>query len=238
MTKKLFLICLLLEIVVGLGGIVIDPVSLLAQENQPSTSTGAGLRIVILEGDGAINFIKQRVAREATVQVVDENNKPVAGAMVMFTLPDHGPGGAFSDGSKSQIAYTDAAGRATAMGFKANSIVGPFKLNVTASANGIAANTAVVSQSNIVVAAGAAAGSAGGTAAGKAAGTGTAVATGMSKTLIAVLVIAGGAAAAGAAAAAKGGGGGGSGGSPPPPVNPSISATLNAPGAAVFVPPK
>jgi hypothetical protein len=235
MLKRLFLIALLVAIIAALGGTAFYPVSLLAQEIAP-TGKEANLRIIVLEGDGAINFIKQRVAREATIQVVDENNKPVAGAMVLFTLPDTGPGGSFSDGSKTQISYTDAAGRATAMGFKANSIVGPFKLNVTASANGMAANTVVVSQTNIVVAAGAAAG-AGGSAAGKAAGTGTAVATGVSKTLIIVLVAAGGAAAAGAAAAAKGGG---SSSSTPstPPVTPGISATLNAPGAAVFQPPK
>jgi hypothetical protein len=237
MHKSFFSGWLLLGLMISAGGIDFHPVSLLAQDHPVPTVTEPFLRIVILEGDEAINLIKQRVNREAAVQVVDENNKPVAGAMVMFTLPDRGPGGSFADGSKSQIAYTDAAGRATAMGFRANSIVGPFKLNVTASANGIAANTVVVTQTNVIVAAGAAAGTAGGTAAGKAAGTGTAVATGVSKTLIAILVIAGGAAAAGAAAAAKGGGGGSSGGGTPP-VNPAISATLNPPGTPTFGPPK
>jgi hypothetical protein len=37
------------------------------------------LTISILEGEGAINNIRQRTAREAIVQVQDENHKPVAG---------------------------------------------------------------------------------------------------------------------------------------------------------------
>ena len=37
-------------------------------------------RIEVVEGDGAINNIRQRTAREPIVQVEDENHKPVAGA--------------------------------------------------------------------------------------------------------------------------------------------------------------
>ena len=51
----------------------------------------AKLNIVILEGEGAINNIKQRTAREAIVQVEDENRRPIAGAAVLFMLPESGP---------------------------------------------------------------------------------------------------------------------------------------------------
>ena len=44
------------------------------------------LNIVIVEGDGAINNIRQRTAREPIVQVEDQNHKPVAGAAVVFAL--------------------------------------------------------------------------------------------------------------------------------------------------------
>src|SRR5579863_5849082 len=56
------------------------------------------LSIVILEGEGAINNIKQRTAREPIVRVEDENHKPVAGAAVVFTLPSQGAGGTFAGG--------------------------------------------------------------------------------------------------------------------------------------------
>ena len=47
----------------------------------------AELNIVIVEGEGATNNIRQRVARQPIIQVEDENHKPVAGAVVVFTLP-------------------------------------------------------------------------------------------------------------------------------------------------------
>ena len=55
------------------------------------------LNIVIVEGDGAINNIKQRTAREPIVQVEDQNHKPVAGAAVIFALPGQGAGGTFAE---------------------------------------------------------------------------------------------------------------------------------------------
>ena len=39
------------------------------------------LNLVVVEGEGQINNIKQRSAREPVVQVQDENHKPVAGAI-------------------------------------------------------------------------------------------------------------------------------------------------------------
>ncbi|HEX2522847.1 MAG TPA: hypothetical protein VHP35_12060, partial [Terriglobia bacterium] len=50
--------------------------------------SGPKMRIVILEGEWAINSIRQRTAREPIVRVEDENGRPIAGAMVLFTLPE------------------------------------------------------------------------------------------------------------------------------------------------------
>ncbi len=206
--------------------------SLWAQQAGSPPAAPAQLKVMVLEGEGAINLIKMRVTRTPVVQVVDENNKPVAGAMVMFTLPDTGAGAKFADGSKTQIAYTDSAGRAVAAGMKANAIVGNFKITVNASFKGMAAS-GTLSQTNVVAAA-AAAGT--GAAAGKTAGAAGA-ATGISKTLVIVLVAVGGAAAAGAAAAAgKGGDSGGS--STPPPGTTALSVTINPPGTPKFDQPK
>ena len=53
----------------------------LAQEPQAGPPP-AKLNIVILEGEGATNNIRQRVAREPIVQVEDENRRPLAGVAV------------------------------------------------------------------------------------------------------------------------------------------------------------
>src|SRR6202166_2443991 len=82
------------------------------------------LNLVIVEGDGAINNVRQRTAREPIVQVEDENHKPVAGAAVVFLLPDHGATGVFANGSRTLTVMTDSQGRAVAHGFHPNHVQG------------------------------------------------------------------------------------------------------------------
>ena len=117
-----------------------------------------GLSIVIVEGDGAINNIRQRVNREPIVQVQDENRKPVAGAVVLFFLPEQGPSGTFANGSKMLMVITDNQGQARASGIRPNDQSGPLQMRVTASFQGLTAS-AVITQTNV---AGAVAASAGG----------------------------------------------------------------------------
>jgi hypothetical protein len=150
------------------------------------------LNLVIVEGDGAINNIRQRTAREPIVQVEDENHKPVAGAAVIFLLPEHGPGGTFADGSHSLSVTTNAQGRAAAHGIHLNNVQGQFQIGVNATYNGMTA-TATISQS---IAVGAAAG-----------GAGAGVAAGLSAKAIVIIVVAAAAAAGGAAYAATHAGG-------------------------------
>src|SRR5271165_2367219 len=87
------------------------------------------LNLVIIEGDGAINNIRQRTAREPIVQVEDENHKPVAGAVVVFLLPYQGAGGTFANGSHSLTVITDDQGRAVARGFHPNTAQGQFEIH-------------------------------------------------------------------------------------------------------------
>ena len=84
----------------------------------------ASLQITILEGDEAMNNIRQRTAREPIVQVEDQNHKPIAGAAVIFFLPNDGPGGTFADGSRTFTTTTDANGRAAARGLRPNHATG------------------------------------------------------------------------------------------------------------------
>src|SRR5262249_48177895 len=105
--------------------------------------------------DGAINNVRQRVNREEIVQVEDSNHKPVAGAVVLFPLPDQGPSGTFVDGSKMLTVMTDNQGRARVR-MKPNNQAGQVTIRVTASFQGMNAS-AVIAQTNVIAAGSAAA---------------------------------------------------------------------------------
>jgi hypothetical protein len=173
-----------------------------AWAQQPVT----GLRIVVVEGEGAINNIKQRVNRSPVVRVEDVNGRTVAGAAVVFSLPGQGPSGTFPNGSRTLTTNTDAQGQASAVGIRPNNLSGQLQIRVTASFQGQAAS-AVITQTNAELA-----GSSKGL-------------SGTAKVLI-VLAIAGGAAAGGVVAATRGGsssgggGGGGGGGGTPTVITP------------------
>ena len=109
---------------------------------------GPGLKIVILEGEGAINNIRQRTAREAIVQVEDENKKPVAGATVVFQLPSSGPSGIFADGSTMLTVTTDENGRAAAL-LRPNTVSGDFQIKVTASYQGKSAGAGILQKNQL-----------------------------------------------------------------------------------------
>lgn len=107
------------------------------------TTSAPKLNIVIVDGEGAINNIRQRTAREPIVQVEDENHRPVAGAAVVFTLPSNGPSGVFADGSQTFTTVTDAQGRAVASGFRPNQIEGRVEIRVNASSEGRTAHITI-----------------------------------------------------------------------------------------------
>lgn len=116
-----------------------------------------GLSITIVEGEGAINNVRQRVNREPIVQVEDNNRKPVAGAVVIFLLPDSGASGTFTDGSRMLMTVTDNQGRASARGIRPNAQSGPMVIRVTASFQGLTASS-VITQTNAAAAAASGAG--------------------------------------------------------------------------------
>ncbi len=164
------------------------------------------LKIVILEGEGAINNIRQRTAREPIVEVQDENNRPVAGAVVLFALPDRGASGVFANGQTSMTVITDSQGRAVATGLRPNGVEGKLEIRVSASHEGRTANT-TITQTNAVAGAAAAGGGVSG------------------KTIAIILILAAGGAAGGAIAATRGGGG-----APPPPPGPrTVSISVGSP---------
>src|SRR5260221_14048777 len=54
-----------------------------------------GLKIVVVQGEGATNNVALGSAQQLVVQVRDETDKPAAGASVTFYSPERGPGGSF-----------------------------------------------------------------------------------------------------------------------------------------------
>jgi hypothetical protein len=106
-----------------------------------------GIVITILEGEGALNDIRQRTAREPIVQVDDENHRPIAGAAVVFLLPNSGPGGSFAGGALKISTTTDKSGHAFAKGLQPNNVAGSFQIQVVVTVAGQTAQ-AVINQQN------------------------------------------------------------------------------------------
>jgi hypothetical protein len=166
------------------------------------------LQILVIGGEGSINNVKQRTAREPIVEVRDRNNRPVAGAAVLFEAPRSGASGTFTGGSSSLRVTTDVQGRAVGQGFHPNTSTGEFAMQVTATFEGVTAAVTIHMRNVAPVAVPNAA--KGGVLHGK---------------LIAVVAAVGAAAAVGAVAATHGGGGGGgtnAGNTPPAPTTISL----------------
>jgi hypothetical protein len=154
----------------------------------------AGLKIVVIAGEDAINVIQQRTAVAPVVEVRDRNNLPVSGLPVTFTIG--GSGASFGGGVSTLTVTTNALGQATAAGLTPTAS-GAIRVTASAVLQGQTA-TATIAQTNVMTAAQAAA-AGGGTS--TTAGTGGAAAGGgggISATTIGII----GAAVAGGAVAA------------------------------------
>src|SRR3954451_8998053 len=101
------------------------------------------LNLVVVEGEGATNNVRQLVARRPLVRVEDENHKPVAGAAVVFTLPTEGATGEFGNGAKTLTVLTDRDGTAAAQGFKMNQLAGKIPIHVNASYRSLTARASI-----------------------------------------------------------------------------------------------
>lgn len=165
-------------------------------------------RIVVVEGDGAINNIRLHHAKEPVVRVEDQDGHPIPNVAVSFLLPSQGASGTFTGGKTVVTVMTDDKGVATGRGLRPNGSAGQFQIRVTVSYQGHAATT-VIMQTNAEPAQGG----------------------GSSKTMIILLLI-GGAAAGGAALAL---GKGKSSSSITPPTNTGV---VISPGNPSFGPPR
>ena len=188
---------------IGIVAALASPNSLLAQKQEAIGPPS--IKVEVIAGQGATNNTRTRKGVEPIALVTDERGQPVSGVMVVFTLPETGPGGAFVDESKRAIVYTNAEGKATARGLTPNTTPGKFQIMVNASFQGFTSSTTVY-QTNVLP-----------------------ERAKSSTKLIAILAIAGGAAAAGVVAASGGGGS-----SQSLAVPPGRTSTTITPGTPVF----
>jgi hypothetical protein len=168
---------------------------------QPLASEAAGLqnagqaalKIVVLEGEGAVNIIQQKTATAPVIEVRDQNDLPVAGAAVRFVIRS---GRAAFGGARTLSVTTNAAGRAVATGF-APTGSGALQITATATFQGHTA-AVTIAQTTVTTAAQAAGVSGAGTSAsgaGSAASAGAGAGGGLSATTIGIIAgaVAGGA---------------------------------------------
>ena len=137
----------------------------LSSQGGPNSS----LKIVVIEGEAAVNIIQQKTAVAPLVEVRDRNDQPVAGALVTFAIQG-GRSAAFTGGASTLSVTTNAVGQALASGFSPL-INGAVQINVQAAFQGQIA-AATIAQTNVMTAAQAAAVGAGasGTSGGGASG--------------------------------------------------------------------
>lgn len=114
------------------------------------TGTESQLKVVVVQGQGAINNVRSRTSNEIIVRVEDESQQPVAGASVAFTLPSQGPSGSFVNGEQTLVLTTDNMGTAVARGLTPNRVEGKLEIRITASHQGKTASAAIT-QFNMAV---------------------------------------------------------------------------------------
>ena len=112
----------------------------------PQVAPAAPLKIAVLEGANAVNSTTQLRAISPVVEIRDQNDFPVEGATVVFTLPDQGALGTFVGGGNSFTTRSDSRGQASTPLILPRQ-AGKFEIKVSASA-GDRKGDAVIRQTN------------------------------------------------------------------------------------------
>ncbi len=110
--------------------LVVSPIlaqSAFSASDPSSQASNIQLRVIEESNAGSVR------AKALTVQVRDENGRPVQDAAVAFRLPDTSASGTFADGTHSAVAYTDAFGTAHVEGIRWIASSGSVPVRITAS---------------------------------------------------------------------------------------------------------
>lgn len=111
---------------------------------QQRTPPPPALRIIVVEGEDAVNVLQQKTAIAPLVEVRDRNNLPVAGATVQFVIQQAGGGAtvSFANAQTAATVTTNAAGRAAAPQLQALR-GGAVRINVNAAFQNAKATTTI-----------------------------------------------------------------------------------------------
>jgi hypothetical protein len=131
------------QVTLYIAGLLV-PSAACAQAQPPAPS---GIKIVVVEGEGAINNIRERRAKDPVVRVLDDDNRPIAGVAVTFQLTELGPSATFPGGT-SLTTTTDLKGEAVGRALRPNNVAGQFQIRVTASHRGRSAR-ATITQTHV-----------------------------------------------------------------------------------------
>src|SRR4051794_25995783 len=113
--------------------LVVSPIW--AQSVQPVSdpkSQASSLELRVVEEPSGVSTGSFVPANKLTVQVRDENGRPVPDAAVAFRLPDTSLSGSFADGAQSAVAYTDGSGVAHVDGIRWIASSGSVPVRITA----------------------------------------------------------------------------------------------------------
>ena len=114
----------------------------------PQPSTMQSLKVVVLAGGGEKNALESKVMAPLVVQVLDQSDHPVEGADVTFRFPISGASATFADQNSAATFRTNTDGQAAAIGWTANSQLGSFKVQITAT-RGNEQGSAVITMTNV-----------------------------------------------------------------------------------------
>jgi hypothetical protein len=115
---------------------------------QAVSAQAPSLRIVVIEGEGAVNIIQQKTAVNPIVEVRDRNNLPISGVAVTFSVG--GQSASFAGGASTLTLTTNAAGQAVVTGLTPTA-TGAVTINATAVVNGQTI-AAAITQTNFATA--------------------------------------------------------------------------------------
>lgn len=99
---------------------------------QSPAAAGDLIELRIVSGAGAEFQPGSKQKQRLAIQVVNQDEHPIAGVAVTFRLPDEGASGLFADGQRSVVAYTNDDGEASIAGIQWNNTPGGVSIRVTA----------------------------------------------------------------------------------------------------------
>jgi hypothetical protein len=105
------------------------------------------LKIRVLAGAGEMNDLERRVMAPLVVQVVDQDERAMEGAEVVFRFPLNPPNATFLDGKTSITVRTNGGGQARAVNWMAAGL-GEFQVHVNATYGNEVGET-TVSRTNV-----------------------------------------------------------------------------------------